>query len=403
MQQDAWPTLPAPTDPVVVWEQYLQGCCDRESQCRVRASAHDQTPQQREQVLLRRLSDTARESLEKHALSDTGASLQRQALELIRLRRRILPDDYPGWNKPEVFLGAAALHRAVHALIEEYDRFRLQHDLLHDICSRWIGVAQATVQGSLTDSAPVFTLGQQMRNIAADGTISPAEFLRFACGYAEYEPLQLNRFQRAALAQGLHAGYLASRLFRKQNWLIDTDAFLTAALFKDVAWFIPGADEKSLSRGQHAEWSAGLMAQCEDLRIAVPRLIREHHECLDGSGLPLGLSAAALRRDSRLMSVLTRWSELFVRGEENNRVDGKADNSLAGPTPVLVSESLEGRWDPVWISRLLENLQLPRPEGLPHPSGEPRQNANPHWRLPRPHFIQKQGVPLPLRARRPNA
>jgi len=399
MQQDAQPSLPAPTDSVESWELYLTGCRNGESQCRVRAAAEDQTPQQREQMLLRRLADTARESLEKHSLSDTGAALQRQALELIQLRRRILPDDYAGWHKPEVFLGVAALHRAVYSLIEEYDRFRKQHDLLGELVSRWLEVAQSAVQGTLRDSGPVYELGQQLRNFAADGSIAPGEFLRFACGFAEFEPLRRNRFQRAALAQALHAGYLAARLFRKERWLIDTDAFLVAALFKDVAWFIPGADETSLARGQHAEWSAGLMAQCEDFRVAVPRLIREHHESLDGSGLPFGLSAAALRRDSRLLGVLTRWSELFVRSEEQGRVD-QAETSLTGPTAILVPESLEGRWDPVWVSRLLENLQLPRPEGLPHPDGAVRQNANPHWRLPRPHFMQKQGVPLPIRHRR---
>lgn len=404
MQQNALPALPSPAAELSAWEGYLRAQLSRRSQCRVRTTRLEYSPQGREQQFLRRLADAARIGFFRTALAGVVPGLQRQALQLIQLRRQLIPDEAASWQQAEVFLAVGELHRAIHTLLEEIDLYLRHYALVKPLAEQWAEFGQRAIEGRLHHTPDMDDFLREFQHHAADGSLSPRHWVELCHAYAreESQPSQLMR--QFAQAGALQSAYLLARMLRHDHWLLDVPALLCAACFKDLSWFVPQASEKMLTRGHHAEWSAALMCQCPELGVAVPRLIRQHHECLDGSGLPLGLTGVNLRRDARILSVVTRWSELYCHHNASESIS-RFQRPLAYQQAVdaLIPECLQGRWEVAGLTALLQQLELPQPESLPSASPEHLRQANTHWKIPRPHFLDKAKVPVPvLRKPRPS-
>jgi HD-GYP domain-containing protein (c-di-GMP phosphodiesterase class II) len=70
------------------------------------------------------------------------------------------------------------------------------------------------------------------------------------------------------------------------------------------------AEEFALVR-RHPEWGDRLVADLGGFTTAVRRLVRDHHERLDGSGYPRGVGAAALEVDTRVLAVCDVYDALI--------------------------------------------------------------------------------------------
>jgi HD domain len=69
-------------------------------------------------------------------------------------------------------------------------------------------------------------------------------------------------------------------------------------------------DEYELIK-RHPEWGERLVADLGGFTAAVRRLVRDHHERLDGSGYPHGLSAEDLEVDTRILAVCDVYDALI--------------------------------------------------------------------------------------------
>jgi len=403
MPEQSLPTVPRATSPVAEWAEYLSAAIAWESRCRVRLDRLEETPQSREQKLLARLTETARQGFNRPALAMPLASLQKQALQLLQMRRQVVPDDSDNGLNSQVFLAVGELHRAVHQLLDQMEQTLAGHQQAQELIEHWLDSVRQTVQGRLKHSDDLLALVRSMRNQAADERFVLADWMATLGRVVQYEHNQRPAFQQRALFESLLGGMACARLLRTSQWLIDTEAFLIACLLKDVAWFIPHASEKLLSRGQHAEWSAGLLAQAGNLSETVPRLIRQHHECLDGTGLPFGISAALQRSDSRLLAVVSRWTDLTTQqliATRNTPATGTlAMDDRMEIASVLNQETRSGRWDQKWVADLLRAAAFPLPEELRSLDEVPRP-GNPHWKIPRPKYLKKQFPVLPAKTKK---
>ena len=62
---------------------------------------------------------------------------------------------------------------------------------------------------------------------------------------------------------------------------------------------------------RHPEWGERLVADLGGFGAAVRRLVRDHHERLDGSGYPRGVSAGELELDTRILAVCDVYDALI--------------------------------------------------------------------------------------------
>ena len=403
MPEQFLPSVPETSSPVADWAAYLSAAIAWESGCRVRLDRLEETPQAREQKLLARLTDSARKGFSKPALAVPLAGLQKQTLQLLQMRRQVLPEDSASWVNSQVFLAVGELHRAIHRLIEQMEQSIERHQQAQQLIAHWLDCLGLVVQGRLKQADEVLGLVRCLRHLEADERVQLQDWIIASARIIEFEQNDRPASQRRALQESLLGSLTAARLLRSSRWLMDADAFLMACLLKDTAWFLPQVAEKQLARGHHAEWSAALLAQAGLQTETVPRLIRQHHECLDGTGLPFGISAAVQRGDARLMAVVTRWAELTC-----DRWAATTDGSGLGllsraereeVVTVLYQETRAGRWDQSSLVNLLRAAEWPLPEEfqLTGSSGQ----GNPHWKIPRPKYLKKQFPVLPAKPRRP--
>ena len=69
-------------------------------------------------------------------------------------------------------------------------------------------------------------------------------------------------------------------------------------------------DEEFAVVRRHADWGVGVLRSVGGFGDGVLRLVREHHERLDGSGYPRGLTAAELSLDVRILGVCDVYDAL---------------------------------------------------------------------------------------------
>ncbi len=377
--------------PIADWESYLQRHLDTQSGCKVRQARIRQSPQVREQTFLKRLAHTARISFEKTAVSQHTHSLQRQALELIQLRRRLVPDDSSAWQRIEVFLAAAQLHQALELLLDEIDGLLTLHQQIQRLMSETDEFLTTLAAGKPVDVFRLQTILQAIRHASADATVRTRNWLTTCNLFVELETARMSPACRLPLASALQSTYLCARLIRRNGWGLDEEQILTAALLKDVAFWHPRLSEIVSKRGHHSEWSAAMVAVIDELSPATIRMVRQHHECVDGTGIPFGISAEELHRGDRLLALVTRWVELYqheMKMRESYNLEADWQDDLKTCNEVLETETAEHRWDASWFQCLQQEFGLRSVEAPASPEQAGRQLND--WKVPRPNFLKRR-------------
>ncbi|MCA8988391.1 MAG: hypothetical protein KDA78_12150 [Planctomycetaceae bacterium] len=384
--------LPAPLDSLERWKIYLEVHLQRDSGCKVREPRIRQTPQEREQVFLKRLAHFAREGLPLAAISEQQNRLQKHALDLIRLRREMIPDQHVAWQRIEVFLAAAHLHQALDILMEQIEVLRSTYHVVYEITHSANTLLTDLARGAAVEKSALHALQQQITHAAADRTIALKDWFCLSSMVAELEMTQLRTIQRLPLASALQVTFLASQMTRKPVWNCDPALILQAALIKDVAFWHPKLSKLISQRGHHTEWGAALAGGIPGLPASVVRLVRQHHESLDGTGIPLGVGPEKLHVEDRCLGLVTRWTELMqhqLKMREEYSVYQYWHDDIEETMQTLDEETSENRWDLEWLQRLKLELNLPVTTESAAGSSAPA-TAQTGWQVPRPKFLKSR-------------
>src|SRR5438477_3460650 len=70
-------------------------------------------------------------------------------------------------------------------------------------------------------------------------------------------------------------------------------------------------DEEYAVIRKHPEWGTRLLEELGGFSDAVHRLVRDHHERLDGKGYPRGLTESELELDTRILTVCDVYDALI--------------------------------------------------------------------------------------------
>jgi len=385
---------PQVTDEIHHWEIYFRNVVESKSVCKVRTSHLQQTAREREQIYLKQLSENARSIFAKGSLSQRGNAFQKQALELIKLRRRLAPDGSPVHQEAGVFLAIVQIHEAVQSLLGNIEYLLKLHFEMGLQISEVHRLIQQIQKGKPIDSKAIFPVIQTIRSSAADVTIDIDDWLHLSYHIASHD-LGESEVNALALTGAMQSSYLAAKILRKQNtqqensndpasrlhkFDVQFESFLVACLLKDVGTWLQKNRNTSPARVHHSEISAGLITKVTGLPVGVIRLIREHHECMDGSGLPTGINGTSQHFESRLLAVITRWCELY-----NQQLDPKKISFIEAASDVLLKETCQNRWEKLSTNLLLDRLGIrPMKEIV---QAQFQQDAKPNWQIPRPHFL----------------
>ncbi|MCG6154371.1 HD domain-containing phosphohydrolase [Rubinisphaera margarita] len=383
--------VPDAAAPVADWEHYLQRHLDTPSGCKVRQTRIRQTPQGREQAYLKRLAKTARTSFEKTAVSLHSHRLQRHALDLIQLRRRLIPDGSPAWQRIEVFLAVAQVHQALELLLDEIDGLLGLHQQIQRLMTDTDVFLTTLAAGKPCDIFRLRTILQAIRHAAADATVQTRNWLTTCSLFAELETAKMLPVRRLPLASALQSTYLCARLIRRNGWGLNEEQILAAALLKDVAFWHPKLSEIISRRGHHSEWSAAMVASLNEIAPGTIRMVRQHHECVDGTGIPFGVAAEELHRSDRLLSLITRWTELYqheMKMREGYSLEADWQDDLRTCNEVMETETAEHRWDAAWFQCLQQEFGIRPPQEIASPEEGGRQLND--WKVPRPNFLKRR-------------
>ena len=411
--------VPNPTDHLRRWEAYFRNAVESKSACRVRKSHLHQTVGQREQTYLGQLRQSIESILPNNSLTQQGHALQRQVLELIKLRRRFAADDSPALQNAEAFLAIVQIHQAIKSLLERIENLLQVYSQLEPKMNEVHETIQLISSGRLYDGKAISPVIQSIRDIADDPTIHTEDWLKLSYRIAKFDIKYLQPAQRLALASAMQSCFLAARIFRKQTlnqksptaqlphqqkFGIQPESFLVASLLKDVGIWLQTESGSSTAKIHHAEISAGLVSRLSGLQIGTTQIVRQHHECLDGSGLPLGIRKSGLHAESRLLAVLTRWTELYnqhLYQIENSDSLPEEFSPTEQSSNMLIQEMTRNRWEKLSTDLLLDVIDVCELKEIAQPRY--KTNAKPSWQVPRPYFLDATRKSLSVAAVRKKA
>lgn len=203
----------------------------------------------------------------------------------------------------------------------------------------WLRVSSQRFDGALGAFADVadlklpFTVGRSRR---------VADVVRAAVTKLGWSSSAGKTVERAALVQDIGRLGIASSTWEKPGTYTDAD------------W-----DDVRL----HPYYSGRILSRANDLR-PLARLAGLHHERLDGSGYPLGVTGEALGEDARLLAAADTWEAL--RADRPHR----AAHARAGAEELLERDARDGKLDADVVQAVLGLApspvagQTPRPAGL---------------------------------------
>jgi len=127
-------------------------------------------------------------------------------------------------------------------------------------------------------------------------------------------------------------------------------------------------DEFAVIRRQ-PEWGERLVSELGGFTASVRRLLRDHHERLDGSGYPRGLSSDQLEADTRILAVCDVYDALI--SARVYRDAWSHDDALA-----LLGREAGSTLDATCVDALEQVLAAER-SVMPEPSSEPATSGRP--------------------------
>ena len=209
------------------------------------------------------------------------------------------------------------------------------------------GLLEAVLRGSSGFDHDLSEITQMVRTWASDSTLSLKEWVRAVphSVIAAKVPEQ----HSISIGSALSSSFLIQKLLRDHPChAVSLELCLKAAILKDIGFSGGHLAERG---DHHASLGAALVAIDHTQQGGLSRLIREHHESLDGSGLPAGRNSLNLAEDSRVLSVISRWQEIWdLQQEAGTLADWERQIPLT--LTMLDQESAQGRWDRHWTERL---------------------------------------------------
>lgn len=212
-------------------------------------------------------------------------------------------------------------------------------------------------------------------------------------------------------ATGLQTARLAAWLGVRQPGLPERlEHLIVSALLQDVGFLrLERKTQNSPSElevrrqpvyRKHPSVGAGLAAGVEEYSIELSFLIAQHHERLDGTGYPHGLTRDQLGKDAQLLACLVRFQELASRQPAEAMSVEAAGYQAAFQ---LFLESAQGAWSTSATLSLLNALDAELPQALENALaiGQPfsadvflekRWSSHPaDSDVPAPHFLFSRG------------
>ncbi len=113
------------------------------------------------------------------------------------------------------------------------------------------------------------------------------------------------------------------------------------------------APHRTMEFRLHPSLSAAMIAGLRGGSTEWARLAAQHHERLDGSGFPAGLSGRALAPTARCLTAIVRWGELV---QQSCEMDAELDQ-LVCSAEELWRETRQGKFDSEVVTRLFSRVR----------------------------------------------
>jgi hypothetical protein len=168
-----------------------------------------------------------------------------------------------------------------------------------------------------------------------------------------FQSLALQLEQRSELFQGRTMRNLTLALNTNQlagGW-VDPEQLEAAVYMHDVGmmflpepiWLKAGAlsAEERQQLTAHPDWAAGLLHRMTGWSEAA-QIVAQHHEKLDGTGYPQGLSGAAICPGAKILALVDAFESVMLK----HRHRGEQRSALRAIAEVNASER---QFDPAWI------------------------------------------------------
>ena len=101
---------------------------------------------------------------------------------------------------------------------------------------------------------------------------------------------------------------------------------------------------------QHAELGGAVLRQYPEIPESVVRMVLDHHERQDGSGIPCGITGHALSRGSQLLGLIDRFDSLSSQG------GGRPQQPSAMVLRELYAEAKSGKFEATAVERMIRCL-----------------------------------------------
>lgn len=133
---------------------------------------------------------------------------------------------------------------------------------------------------------------------------------------------------------------------------------VVAALLQDVGCLaLRQPFENHRAYRHHPQMSAAMIGRINEPPVAVARLVSRHHERLDGTGFPRGLSGIALNESVRLFAVANDFLQQCHRTALTDEFVHQPERALAEISAEMHALSVQGKLDQSWTAKLVESLE----------------------------------------------
>ncbi|MDC7716791.1 Hpt domain-containing protein [Vogesella sp. DC21W] len=179
----------------------------------------------------------------------------------------------------------------------------------------------------------------EQRSLLFQGRTERNLLLAAACNEASVQPIDPLQLEAAVCMHDVGMMFLPEELWLKHGKLSDADRLQLAA---------------------HPGWGADMLARMRGWEEAA-RIVREHHERIDGTGYPAGKRADMICEGAKLLAIIDTFEAVILKHGQRRQV-----RSLL--RAVAEVNACESQFDPAWIAcfNLVVRDMIERGFVLPH-------------------------------------
>ena len=161
----------------------------------------------------------------------------------------------------------------------------------------------------------------EQRSLLFQGRTERNLLLAAACNEASTQPVDPLQLEAAVYMHDVGMMFLPEELWLKHGKLSDADRLQLAA---------------------HPGWGADMLARMSGWEDAA-RIVREHHERIDGTGYPAGKRAGMICEGAKLLAIIDTFEAVILKHGQRRQV-----RSLL--RAVAEVNACESQFDPAWIA-----------------------------------------------------